>query len=263
MQSGLEHGARGRVAVVTGAAGGIGEAVAWRLASCGHALALVDVAPAVVDLAARLQADGARARAWRASVSDWAAMADVVASVEGELGPVEVLVNGAGTLRAGAATDLVADTWAETMAVNCGGVAAASVAVARAMVPRRKGCIVTISSNAGAVPRVGMAAYGASKAASTMFTKVLGLELAGSGIRCNVVSPGSTDTPMLRSLLADGDELDVVVRGSFADHKLGIPLGRVAASADIADAVAFLVSDQARHVTLHDLRVDGGATLGA
>jgi 2,3-dihydro-2,3-dihydroxybenzoate dehydrogenase len=107
-----------------------------------------------------------------------------------------------------------------------------------------------------------MAAYAASKAAAVMFTKCLGLELAGDGIRCNVVAPGSTDTPMLRGMWADGDGAATVLAGSPGAYRVGVPLGRIGAAEDVADAVLFLASDLARHITMHDLYVDGGAALG-
>ena len=136
-----------------------------------------------------------------------------------------------------------------------------SRAVARRMVPRGAGSIVTVASNAGGVPRSGMAAYGASKAAAAMFTKSLGLELAPHGIRCNVVAPGSTDTPMLRGMWTDERGAEAVIGGDLETFKVGIPLGRIAAAQDVADAVAFLVSDRARHITMQVLYVDGGAAL--
>ena len=107
-----------------------------------------------------------------------------------------------------------------------------------------------------------MAAYAASKAASTMFTKCLGLELAQHNIRCNVVSPGSTDTAMQRALWADENGAQAVIAGSPETFRVGIPLRRIASPEDVAEAVSFLVSERARHITLHDLYVDGGATLG-
>jgi 2,3-dihydro-2,3-dihydroxybenzoate dehydrogenase len=127
-------------------------------------------------------------------------------------------------------------------------------------VPRGAGAIITVSSNAGGVPRTNMAAYAASKAAATMFTRCLGLELARSGIRCNVVSPGSTGTAMQQVL---GAAPEAVIAGDPGSYRVGIPLGRIADPADIADAVVFLASDQARHITMQDLYVDGGATLRA
>ncbi|NEE57327.1 SDR family oxidoreductase, partial [Streptomyces sp. SID8455] len=92
-------------------------------------------------------------------------------------------------------------------------------------------------------------------------TKCLGLELARSGVRCNVVAPGSTDTAMQRALWTDPGAEARVIDGDPSTYRTGIPLGRIAEPADIADAVAFLASDRARHITLQELYVDGGATL--
>jgi 2,3-dihydro-2,3-dihydroxybenzoate dehydrogenase len=107
-----------------------------------------------------------------------------------------------------------------------------------------------------------MGIYGASKAAAAMITKSLGLEVAEHGVRCNVVAPGSTDTPMLRGMWHDEADRERTVAGNLASYKLGIPVGRVAQPQNIADAVLFLLSDQASHIVLHTLTVDGGATLG-
>jgi 2,3-dihydro-2,3-dihydroxybenzoate dehydrogenase len=108
-----------------------------------------------------------------------------------------------------------------------------------------------------------MSAYCASKAAAAMLTRCMGLELARSGVRCNVVSPGSTDTPMLRAI-AEGPEerARLLIEGDLGRHRLGIPLGRIASPDDIAAGVAFLLSEEAKHVTMHELLIDGGATLG-
>jgi 2,3-dihydro-2,3-dihydroxybenzoate dehydrogenase len=96
-----------------------------------------------------------------------------------------------------------------------------------------------------------------------MFTKSLGLEVARDGIRCNVVAPGSTDTPMLRSMWQDAAGAQGTVQGRPEAFRVGIPLGRIASPRQIADAVAFLLSDQAAQITMHSLTVDGGASLGA
>lgn len=250
------HDCRQRAAaVVTGAAGGIGSAVAAALGADGYAVAGIDLTPpAAVDLS--LVAD----------VTDAGAVESAVAQVESTLGPVDALVNVAGVLRPGDLVDLAPADWAESLAVNATAVLLVSQSVARRMRPRRRGAIVTVSSNAATTPRIGLGAYAASKAAASALTRVLGLELAASGIRCNIVSPGSTDTPMLRSLWSEHDETSMrgrVVAGSPDAFRLGVPLGRVADPLDVAAAVQFLVSDAARHITLHDLRVDGGATLDA
>ncbi|WP_245966363.1 SDR family oxidoreductase [Sphaerisporangium album] len=111
--------------------------------------------------------------------------------------------------------------------------------------------------------KAGRAEKGAPKAAATVFTKTLGLEVAAYGIRCNVLTPGSTDTPMLSALWSDHERaLQASIEGSPGVYRTGIPLGKVARPADIAEAVAFLLSSKANHITLQHLTVDGGATLG-
>ncbi|KUP97719.1 2,3-dihydro-2,3-dihydroxybenzoate dehydrogenase [Thermobifida cellulosilytica] len=255
-------GIAGSVAVVTGAGSGIGHAVATALARRGAVVAAVDIDP---DRAARTAADlersGQHGRGYTRDVTDSSGVDRLVAEVEHDLGPVDVVVNAAGVLRTGPAVDCTDEDWQALFAVNATGVFAVSRAAARRMVPRRRGCIVTVASNAAGVPRVDMAAYAASKAAAVAFTKSLGLELAPHGIRCNVVSPGSTDTPMLRGMNPDGYDEAAVIAGDPARYRVGIPLGRVARPEDVAEAVCFLVSPAARHITMHDLYVDGGATL--
>ncbi|MEV7009486.1 2,3-dihydro-2,3-dihydroxybenzoate dehydrogenase [Streptosporangium sp. NPDC051022] len=264
-----------RVALVTGAAQGIGAAVCEALAGAGARVAAADMrigrpggpagtvpysvpyaVPYLVPYAVPYSMD----------VRDPRAVEETVERVERDLGPIDILVNVAGVLLPGRAEETEDERWRQTFAVNTDGVFHTSRAVARRMAPRRRGVIITVGSNAAAVPRIGMAAYAASKAAAAMFTKCLGLELATYGIRCNVVSPGSTDTSMLRALW-EGREPDeahsATLHGDPAAFRVGIPLGRVAEPGDIADAVLFLASERARHITMHDLFVDGGATLRA
>ncbi|GAA2973463.1 2,3-dihydro-2,3-dihydroxybenzoate dehydrogenase [Actinokineospora diospyrosa] len=231
------------------------------LAAEGAAVAAVDLDRVrVAAVAAEHQAHGRPVRPYPADVSHADAVDRVVTRVEDDLGPIDILVNVAGVLRPGPVLKSTDEDWLGTFAVNSDGVFFFSRAVARRMVPRAAGVIVTVGSNAVGVPRMDMAAYAASKAAATMFTRCLGLELAQHGIRCNVVSPGSTDTAMQRSLWT-GDGARRVIEGSPESYRVGIPLGRIAESADIADAVLFLASEQARHITMQNLYVDGGATL--
>ncbi|WP_031469473.1 2,3-dihydro-2,3-dihydroxybenzoate dehydrogenase [Sciscionella sediminilitoris] len=250
----MEH----EVAVVSGAAGGIGAEVVRALRERGAVVAAVDRDPEGLAAIA-----GAGVTGFPADVSDSGQVADTVAAIEDRLGPVEYLVNAAGVLRLGEATKLTEQDWHTTFAVNTTGVFHLSRAVAVRMMQRSRGAIVTVASNAASTPRLEMAAYAASKAAATMFTKCLGLELAGHGIRCNVVAPGSTDSPMLSSMWHDESGPKTTVRGSLDTYRLGIPLGRIAAPADIANAVTFLLSARASHITMHELTVDGGATLGS
>lgn len=248
-------GIEGTIALVTGAAGGIGRAIVAALGNAGATVAVAD----------RAAHDHPRAACSTVlDVTDAAAVERHVASIESALGPIGILVNAAGVLHPGNVVDLDDAAWTATFATNTFGVLHVSRAVGRRMAARGRGVIVTVTSDAATLPRIGMGAYGASKAAATMITKTLGLELAASGVRCNTVSPGATDTAMQRALWAD--EPDVarqhVVAGAPERFKGGIPLGRIADPGDVAAAVVFLASDAARHVTLHDLRVDGGAGLG-
>jgi 2,3-dihydro-2,3-dihydroxybenzoate dehydrogenase len=253
----------GKVALVSGAAQGIGAAVAAALAARGAWVAALDANAALLDtVVADLQSTGGRASAYPADVRDSAAVERAVGTVERELGPIGVLVNVAGVLRTGPVIDLTDEDWAAVFAVNTNGVFHLSRAVARRMVPRRAGCIVTVGSNAGGVARMHMAAYAASKAATAALTKCLGLELAEHGIRCNVVSPGSTDTAMQRAMWQDEDGGQLNIDGSLESYRVGIPLRKLAMPSDVAEAVVFLASDLASHITMHDLSVDGGATLG-
>ena len=257
-------GLAGVVTVVTGAAGGIGAAVVRSAASAGARVVAADRnAAGAEEVAAKLRAEGLDVSARGVDVTSEAAVDDLVAWTEATVGPIGALVNGAGVLHVGPVVETSADDWAAVFAVNATGVFHLSRAVAARMVPRRRGVIVTIASNAAGVPRRHMAAYAASKAAAAHFTRCLGLELAPLGIRCNVVCPGSTDTAMGRAAWPGEDGVARVVAGSLEDFRTGIPLGRVADPQDVADAVMFLLSDQSRHVALHDLYVDGGAALRA
>ncbi|GHH02488.1 2,3-dihydro-2,3-dihydroxybenzoate dehydrogenase [Amycolatopsis oliviviridis] len=248
------EGIEGRVALVTGGARGIGAAVVDGLAEAGAIVAAVDLA----EIPSR---DGVTS--FIADVGDPAAVARVVDEVERELGPIGIGVSVAGVLKPGSVCETSDEDWAATFAVNSTGVFTVLREISRRMLPRRSGVLVTVGSNAAGVPRTGMAAYAASKAAATMLTRCLGLELAGSGIRCNIVSPGSTDTDMQRLLWTDENGADRVIAGNQEQYRVGIPLGRMAEPADIADAVLFLASERARHITMQNLYVDGGATLRA
>ncbi|MEV0844574.1 2,3-dihydro-2,3-dihydroxybenzoate dehydrogenase [Streptomyces sp. NPDC049954] len=253
-----------RLALVTGAAGGIGAAVVRTLAEQGVLVAAVDRhAGRLEEETAKLAADGLPVTAFAADVTDSAAVDTVVDRIEEDLGPVDYLVNAAGVLRLGEVTACTDDDWTSTFAVNTTGVFHLSRAVVGRMVRRGAGAVVTVASNAAATPRTGMAAYAASKAAAEMFTKSLGLEVARHGIRCNIVAPGSTDTPMLSSMWHDDSGPRATLAGNLDAFRVGIPLGKLARPTDVADAVAYLLSDRASHITLHTLTVDGGAALGA
>jgi 2,3-dihydro-2,3-dihydroxybenzoate dehydrogenase len=244
----------GRIALVTGAAGDIGRAIAATLAAGGARVAASDLAGAALpaDLAAL---------ALSCDVGDARAVEALVDAVEQRLGPIDHLAHAAGVLRVADTVDLAEDDWDHCMRVNARGTFLVTRAVARRMVGRRRGSIVVIGSNAASAPRAGMAAYAASKAAVHQQVRCLALELAPLGIRCNLVSPGSTDTAMQRAFASTDADRERILRGDPTRFRLGVPVGRIARPQDVAESVAFLLSDRARHIVLHDLRVDGGATL--
>lgn len=110
---------------------------------------------------------------------------------------------------------------------------------------------------------MGMAAYASTKAAATMYTKCLALELAEYNIRCNIVSPGSTDTDMQRALWGNSKEVPKsVIKGDLEKYRLGIPLGKIAEPQEIAEMIYFLSTEKAGHITMEEVTIDGGATMG-
>ncbi|NDO79955.1 2,3-dihydro-2,3-dihydroxybenzoate dehydrogenase [Citrobacter sp. NCU1] len=176
---------------------------------------------------------------------------------------LDVLVNAAGILRMGATDELSADEWQQTFAVNVGGAFNLFQQTMAQFRRQQGGAIVTVASDAAHTPRIGMSAYGASKAALKSLALTVGLELAASGVRCNLVSPGSTDTDMQRTLWVSDDAEQQRIRGFAGQFKLGIPLGKIARPQEVANTILFLASDLASHITLQDIVVDGGSTLGA
>ncbi len=186
---------------------------------------------------------------------------------EQQTGPVDGLVHAAGKLTMGSLLDeaMTEDHFRETIQVNLVGTWNVARAVALRLRQRRSGSIVLISSNAGSTPRVGMGAYCASKAGVTMVMHCLALELGRYGVRCNSVSPGSTNTPMLSGMLSEdgqpsAEDFGPVIAGDLSTYRTGIPLGRIATPSDISEAALFLLSSESKQITGHDLRVDGGAT---
>jgi 2,3-dihydro-2,3-dihydroxybenzoate dehydrogenase len=249
-------GFAGKSAFVTGAGGGIGLSLVRLLLEEGVRVTATDL-----DLDALVGTGGDNLQAIELDIRDSTAVDRAIMQSVEHWGAVDFGVNVAGVLSTTLVTDTGDGEWERVFAVNATGVFHVSRALARHMVERRSGAIVTVSSNAAGIPRHGMAAYAASKAASTMFTRCLGLELAPFGIRCNIVAPGSTLTPMQTGMWQDETGGQRVIEGSLAAYKTGIPLGKLATPEDIANSVLFLLSDKAAHITMADIYVDGGATL--
>ena len=245
----------GRVAVVTGAASGIGRAISERLLAEGLAVALLDMDPSVADVASELAVAGRRAVGVQVDVSDSASVRSAFDRVEAELGPPWVLVNSAGVLSYGATVDMPESDWDRVLAVDLKGVFLCSQAALRSMLPRGGGRIINISSIAGRVARPTQIAYCAAKAGADHFTRCLAVEVAGQGITVNAVAPGMTRSLMLERVIQRG--------GTEEDLLALIPAGRFAVPEDHAGLVAWLASDAAGHVTGQVIDVDGGQSLFA
>lgn len=239
---------------VTGAGRGIGLATAQ---------AFVDAGATVVGFDLAFSGEAYPFTTQVLDVSDARQVAQVCERLLATTPRLDVLVNAAGILRMGATDALSIDDWQQTFAVNVGGAFNFFQQTMATFRHQQGGAIVTVASDAAHTPRIGMSAYGASKAALKSLALTVGLELAGSGVRCNLVSPGSTDTDMQRGMWQSDDAEQQRIRGFGEQFKLGIPLGKIAQPQEIANTVMFLASDCASHITLQDIVVDGGSTLGA
>jgi 2-hydroxycyclohexanecarboxyl-CoA dehydrogenase len=246
------RGLDGTAALVTGAASGIGRAVALRLGEEGCRVAAVDLnLEGAQQTAAKI---GEGACALQADVSYLSAMREAVATAERALGPLGVLVSCAGWDRVEPFLDSTEETWDRVLAINLKGVIACTRAVLDGMIERRAGAIVNISSDAGRVGSSGEVVYSGAKAGIIGFSKAVAREVARHGIRVNVVCPGPTDTPMMEATRRANPRLgEALVKA--------IPFRRLAQPEEVAAAVAFFASDDAEYVTGQTLSVSGGLTM--
>lgn len=248
----------GRVAVVTGAARGIGAATASRLAADGAAVAVLDLDPdAAAPAVAAITSAGGRAIAVGADVSDEAAVNAAFERVAGELGPVGVLINNAGVTRDNMLFKMSAQEWDLVMGVHLRGAFLCSKAAQRHMVDAKWGKIVNTSS-VSALGNRGQANYSAAKAGLQGFTRTLAIELGPFGINVNAVAPGFIATEMTDDTAKRIGVDPEVLREETA--KL-TPLRRVGAPEDIANVAAFLCSEDASFITGQTIYVDGGRKL--
>ncbi|MET0885544.1 MAG: SDR family NAD(P)-dependent oxidoreductase [Mycetocola sp.] len=240
------------VAVVTGAARGIGRAVAERLAQEGAAVFLVDVLPEGEQAAAELRAAGLEAHFLRADVSDRTQVDEVVAAVVDRAGGISVLVNNAGLIRAVPFFEATERDMDEVLAVNVRGVFSFTQAVARVMVDAGTGgAIVNMSSIAAVHGARGTVPYSASKGAVSAMTRALAVALAEHGIRVNAVGPGSIETEAATQARGQDSTISSAVLSRT-------PLGRLGTGEEVAAAVAFLASEDAAYFTGQVLFPDGG-----
>lgn len=259
---------QGKTVAITGAASGIGRATALAFAKQGAQVAILDLNEDGLHVTAQaLQQAGGQALQVKVDVADPVQGSNAIDNIISAHGQLDVLVNAAGINRSGASShgpviDIEEADWDKIIDVNLLGTIYLAQAAGRHMRQRRAGCIVNIASIAGAVPRLNQAAYGVSKAGVRMFTKCLALELARYGVRVNAIAPGPTDTPMLGVSAGGQDDPQMHERRIAGDaeiFRLGIPLGKLGKPEDIANAISFLASDQAGHITGVILNIDGMA----
>ena len=245
-----------RVAIVTGAARGIGAAIAHALAADGWSVAVCDMnLAAATETAAELRATyGVAATGIAVDIADTASSRAAVAEVEAALGPVTALVNNAGIDVIKPFVDSTEDEWDRIIAVNLKGTIGFCRAVLDGMIERNAGRIVSIASDAGRVGSSGEAVYSATKGGVISFSKTLAREVARYGITVNTVCPGPTETALLAQVAEYSEKL-------YAGLAKAIPLRRTAQPGDIAPAVAFLLSEGASYITGQTLSVSGGLTM--
>jgi NAD(P)-dependent dehydrogenase (short-subunit alcohol dehydrogenase family) len=249
----------GRTVVIAGGAGGLGSAAACRFAIEGARLALFDRdGPAVAQLAEQLVAEGRVALALEVDVADEQSVAAAISAAEAHFGQIDVLFNNAGVgSRDLSLVETPADHWEEVLAINLRGVFLGCKYGIPALIRAGGGAIVNMGSSTGRHDTItGGAAYMASKAAVEALTKSLALQVAPYGIRANTICPGIIQTGLSFRQQERGDATTF-----FAEFAARIPLGRVGQPEDVAAAVAFFASDQARHITGASLLIDGGQTL--
>jgi 3-oxoacyl-[acyl-carrier protein] reductase len=239
----------GRVSIVTGASQGIGETIARDLAAEGARVVLVDVQKDKLDGVARSIAEtGGQAEAREADVGDTAAVEALVAAVAAAHGRIDHLVNNAGITRDGLLMRMKEQDWDAVLRVNLKGTFNFSRAVLRTMIAARYGRIVNIASVAGLMGNAGQANYAASKAGVIAFARSLAREVGSRGITVNAVAPGFISTAMTEALPED-------VRKAYLEI---IPLKKFGLPKDVANAVRFLLSEDAAYITGQVVSVNGG-----
>ena len=241
-----------QVALVTGAGGGIGTAIATTLATRGAHLALNDLNPEAAErLNTTVQALGVRTLVNTRSVADFEAMGQFVDQILERFGRLDLLVNNAGITRDALLVRMKEDQWDLVLEVHLKGAFCCTRAAARPMMKQRSGRIVNIASVSGLMGNPGQANYAAAKGGIIALTKTTAKELAGRGVTCNAVAPGLIRTPMTDAL---SDEARTALLAL-------IPLGEIGLPQDVAAAVAFLASPEARYITGQVLNVDGGMVM--
>lgn len=255
---GPAHESASRVALVSGGAGGIGQAIVRSLIADGRTVAIADMhLDGAIALAEELSGQGGNAIAVAIDVTDPASVAAAVQRVRNELGAISVLVNNAGwdVLQPFLATDEA--FWQRVIDINFTGALRLTAATLPGMIEQGWGRIVNVASDAARVGSSGESVYAGAKGALVAFTKSIAREVARQGVTANAVCPGPTDTPLLAALAAGAPDAAKVV----AALERAVPMRRLGRGEDVAAAVSFLASEQASYITGQTLSVSGGLTM--
>ncbi|MDX2047222.1 MAG: 3-oxoacyl-[acyl-carrier-protein] reductase [Chitinophagaceae bacterium] len=245
-----------KVAIITGAARGIGEAIALKFAAHGAHVAFTYVSDNSAEkakaLEEKLKASGVKARAYKSNAGDFAQCEAFVNDVLKEFGAVDVCVNNAGISKDNLLLRLSPEQWDDVIKVNLNSVFYMTKQVIRPMMKAKNGSIINMSSIIGETGNAGQSSYAASKAGIIGFTKSVAKELGSRNIRCNAIAPGFVETDMT-SYLKEGEGAE--------KYKAGIPLGRFASAEDIAHTALFLASDWGNYITGQVISVCGGLNI--
>jgi len=246
----------GKVAIVTGAARGIGEAIALKFAEHGASVAFTYVsdssAPKAAALEEKLKALGVKAKAYKSNAGDFAQCESFVNDVMKEFGTVDICVNNAGISKDNLLLRMSQEQWDDVIKINLNSVFYMTKQVIKPMMKARSGSIINMSSIIGETGNAGQSSYAASKAGIIGFTKSVAKELGSRNIRCNAIAPGFVETDMT-SYLKEGEGAD--------KYKSAIPLGRFATGEDIANVTLFLASNMGSYITGQVISACGGLNI--
>lgn len=242
-----------KVVIVTGAARGIGEGIALKMAEQGAHVAFTYVSDSSAEKAKtledKLKGLGVNAKAYKSNAGDYAECETFVADVLKEFGTIDVCVNNAGISKDNLLLRMTPEQWDDVMQINLKSVFNMTKQIIRPMMKAKSGSIINMSSVIGIMGNAGQGSYAASKAGIIGFTKSVAKELGSRNIRCNAIAPGFVETDMT-SYLKEGEQAD--------KYKSGIPLGKFGTAEDIANVTLFLASDLSSYVTGQVINVDGG-----
>jgi 3-oxoacyl-[acyl-carrier protein] reductase len=247
---------KGKVAIITGAARGIGEAIALKFAEQGADVAFTYISNSSTEKALALQdkltAMGVKAKAYQSNAADFAQCEQFIQAVTTDFGAIDICINNAGISKDNLLLRLTAEQWDDVMDVNLKSVFNMTKLVIRSMMKARKGSIINMSSIIGIRGNAGQSSYAASKAGIIGFTKSIALELGSRNVRCNAIAPGFIETDMTH-YLKEGEAAK-----SFLEK---IPLGRFGTGEEVANAALFLASDMSSYITGQVISTCGGLNI--